>query len=512
MDTIFVESEQGNSLELMIKEIEEIGRGRAARVILLENNSPTLEQRLIAEKRYSLDFGFKSWLTKRLYGIFFQSPFPYSQNYNAIKAAYYIRKVLKILLDYWRKTDPDIPKVADALYTRWDNKAECYCLGTEYIEGRNVLTNEIDSLVYIMEVLNEKLINVGLIGAAWQVESGNALTGVATSNFIFSEEQDQWYWIDAESGVVPPSMKYFKQGKRIGCVPIFDDIDFDKLKRYVAVNFPEIMRKLCSKIYIDLTFYIKILQEHHTAWKETEIAVLRHALRLIKDKDLQEKIRNEYARQKLTQNLTDDKTADEIRRSGFRYITYKIFSSLGDFFVRKGRKYINNKIDEWEKWERLSSEKAQELRNYLVHPDVQEYLKDVGYHIFSTIITPPLVPEAISGSLFATTKNIEFTIPVFISPILRSIYSIYRLFTNRERWKSHVIAGIGGAVPTLGNLPYYITQALVYIPTNQKIREISKFLVYTTASKIGEKTPFFGGLNTRWEHTLLKKIGYSGPT
>src|SRR5919201_2817762 len=121
------DSDEG-SITLRLEHLKMLGRGRGARVDLMRDQR---SNRLIAEKMFGFGRGLSSLLTNALYRLCYQAPFPYRATASAVWAAYYRRKVLRLLTEYWFGR----PCVADALYVRWDAESKAFVLGTEYIAG-----------------------------------------------------------------------------------------------------------------------------------------------------------------------------------------------------------------------------------------------------------------------------------------------------------------------------------------------------------------------------------------
>ena len=115
-----------------------LGGGRAAEVHLVRD---VATGELYAEKLFQAKQSLSEMGRDLIYLACFQAPFPYHTKKHAIEASKYRRNVLKDLTEFWFGK----PLVADAYYTRWDEKAQGYILGTEYIRGRGPKPGEFDS-------------------------------------------------------------------------------------------------------------------------------------------------------------------------------------------------------------------------------------------------------------------------------------------------------------------------------------------------------------------------------
>src|SRR5919108_2704725 len=100
-------------ITLALDHLRTLGRGRGARVELVRDRR---RNRLVAEKVFGVGRGWSSRLVDTLYGLCFQAPFPYRTTASAVWSAYYRRKAIRLLTEYWFGE----PCVADALYVRWD--------------------------------------------------------------------------------------------------------------------------------------------------------------------------------------------------------------------------------------------------------------------------------------------------------------------------------------------------------------------------------------------------------
>ncbi len=106
-----------------------LGMGVGAEVNLVRDPATG---RLCAEKLFRSKPSVSAFIRDTLYWVCFQAPFPYRTNMDAIQAAVFRRKVLRSLTEFWFGR----PLVAEAWYTRWDDTAKAYVLGTEYVAGR----------------------------------------------------------------------------------------------------------------------------------------------------------------------------------------------------------------------------------------------------------------------------------------------------------------------------------------------------------------------------------------
>ncbi len=511
-------TEKNRNIEIEEDNILGSGWGSEVHKINVIDKSESLES-IVAEKRYNLK-GLKGIISRVLYGLIFQAPFPYEQNHSAIRSAFYRRKTLKILTDYWRLEDREIPVVADAYYTRWEKGLQTFCLGTEYIDGKPATPLEIDNLVEIMESLNSRLLDAGFIGSAWQAEPGSKLTGVATQNFL--NKEGKWYWVDIESGVIPPSFKYLREGIRLGTGFVFDDVDAEQLVKYAKENLESIEQHFGRETATDLVENIFNLCTRTNEWKQREVAPFRHGLRIFTDKEFRRGVSEEYLSEKLRNNLIEEESANLIREKPVRYIKRAMYVGINDFLTTFAKRRISQSIYDWQNSEILTDDKARELESYVNSTKVKGYLQDVGVQFFTAALTPPGLTEIVLTGMTAgaaiATKNPEWIIPaglIYLGPsIIRSSYSTARFLADSDRRGSHTIAALSSLLkiiplPGLPHLLYYGTHAPFMGKKNSEIVELSKFLSYKEiVSRAGRITPIFGGEGTRLWNTLLEKTQY----
>jgi hypothetical protein len=292
---VSAESDAG-TLTLSLAFVATLGRGRGARVDLVRD---LRSGRSIAEKVFGCGRGLSPYLTRALYRLCYQAPFPYRSTADAVWAAYYRRKALRLLTTYWFGA----PCVADALYVRWDAVANAFVLGTEYIAGRGPrlsppdprrllrwlgigalpprVADDMDGLLAFMERLRRHLRDSGFIGAQWQVDRR---TLVATANCLF--DGTKWVLVDLESGVPALTLpRYLLQGLRAGRLPLFDDTDFAAVWSYVDRHSRSLAQSLGVEGLRQLRHCLKELEAHEHLWKGGEVAVLRQPGRWLRRAD-----------------------------------------------------------------------------------------------------------------------------------------------------------------------------------------------------------------------------------
>lgn len=157
-----------------------------------------------------------------IYRIAFQAKFPYTHNEAALKAAAHRRKIASFL------TIPRFGKDLVAPVITIDCSHDVCSFVTEYIPGK-LAENTPDVQRFLGEVA-ETFSAAGL--SVWQVQPSNPH---AHTNLIGSPEGG-YTIIDLESAVVTllPGLGQWRSALRMGRVPVFDDIDFDRLRGYIS--------------------------------------------------------------------------------------------------------------------------------------------------------------------------------------------------------------------------------------------------------------------------------------
>ena len=233
------------------------GRGAEARLVAFRNGHDGRKDNTGAEW---VEKVFRpGHLTRLIYWLCFQSPFPYRASQDAVLAAYYRRKVVAKLLRF-AGLDAGI---ADAAYVRWSEADKAFVLGSEFIAGTGLRVDEVDSrglrrvawnwavapllrlcgkqadpepaphseakhLVALMHRIEALLRQAGLVGAGWQV-SPRAL--VSTANLL--HDGTRYVIVDVESGIPALLVPYYvKAALRLKKFPLFDDLDAVTLRAF----------------------------------------------------------------------------------------------------------------------------------------------------------------------------------------------------------------------------------------------------------------------------------------
>lgn len=552
----------GSKGELALEFLARLGGGRAAEVYLVRDNRTG---KLYAEKVFKTQQGLSTSARGLVYRIFFQAPPPYEARESAVRASLFRRKVLRDLTELWFGR----PLVADAYYTRWHEEEKAFVLGTEYIEGRGprpgpinrrffrrLLHNyptrffktitrskfsreknsnwEIDEAVAQLDRFKDKFHQAGFTGSEWQVDK---TLSVPTSN-LRRDASNEWILIDVESAfpaLIRPH--YLWQALKIGSVPLFDDVDFTTLHKYVDGNRVELVDRLGEDRVQTLNGYVEQLEYFTRAWKESEPAIFSHRHRLITAPLLRAKIRQgliDYWQ--ITGRISAEK-AEHLKTSRLRFFGYASWDfarelcslplsipgslkKLGQRLIQtvtwslrlfyyalfsenrlreETERFVNQNIDDWQNSGRLTEAEVAQLRKDVQSPSSAEYLKGFLVQLGLQALEPPVIGYAAVVWLAVYLGSPEILAAIFISPLLRTGYTLYRKLKNRKTGISYRYAFWVGVLPHVGIMAYPAQMSSAN-------PDLSIFLARFQASRFGSHVPLFGGTDSRLEHLCIKAI------
>ncbi len=311
-----------------IRDLRVLGHGRAAEARLVEVTTRTGEVLTCVEKVFC-----PGLLTRAIYRAFYQAPFAYQHNADAILACFYRRRVAAAVLS----ASEESVKVAKPLYVRWDRKSSAWVLASEFISGRGIVPQptdarmirrwlskyflraqsldspppeEIETLLSAMTRVEQLLLDSGLTGSGWQV-CKRAI--VSTANLLRTGES--YTIVDLESGI--PSIlvpAYLRAAFSLGSLPLFDDIDVDKLRAWLVNNRVLTTKKQMHSRRIGLLRDIELLIDHTKKWKASEPAIGRRPTRLF-SADFRNRLRERVLDQWQRRELTSKATIESFRQS-----------------------------------------------------------------------------------------------------------------------------------------------------------------------------------------------------
>ncbi len=564
---ILLPDESRDTIE--IEHINKLGDGRAADVHLVRNRDSGAKY---AEKHFKRN---------RVYELAFQGP-GYETDFDAVRSALYRRKILVDLTELWF----DKPLVADAHYTRWNDENKCNILGTEYIEGNGPKPGDVNyrlirhfvqgtihrlyqsgneaqsgppeptswemkGVVRLMEELQNRFHEAGLIGSEWQVEKR---VHVPASNFIKNSDGD-WILVDTESGIFsqpvqinakygipyPAIPRYVRHGIGKEILLLFDDVDFDMLSAYVDARRGQLAEKLGTKRLGKTDKYIERLEYHTKRWKKGEFALLRNHYHLATDPELRHSAKQGIVEHWKRKGKISDEEASRIEDSNplfYRYLgasianslhvdmlhlvkrfrssgVYRFFTDFGftkevltntwrlftdkNYQIKLARSYVRNETERDFRAGRLARSDVERLNRYLESEDVLEYVSGFATHLSLKMFDLPVISDAIFIGLAYIYDDPKALVPLFFSSALRTAYTGYRMTKNRKKDIPYATALLTGALPRVG-VGAYLVQLYFRNP------ELSTYLARSVASKVGRHFPLYGKKDSRLEHYFMKFV------
>ena len=281
-------------------------------------------------------------LVSMIYWLAFQAPFPYVRNRHALDAAVHRRSIAGLLTQH--RFGKNLVAPALAVQMRQGKLAFI----TRLIPGQPSPHDE-SSTGFLGEV-SELFGQAGL--SVWQVNPNNPH---AHTNLIRTQSGDQII-IDLESALATP----FPAGQvrsvlKAGNIPIFDDIDFARLRAYVEANRKQLGASLGTEGFQKLCQAIASAEESMVAWKSREPRLWGRAAGLA------------------------------YRLLNWRAAADNLVGALNTA-ENKGQEHLATGIGQWEEEGRLSPAEARALRLRLAAPELQAALRHLGAHVALTAL------------------------------------------------------------------------------------------------------------------------------
>ncbi len=212
---------------------------------------------LDAERGAAIKTYTPPFAVRLLYWLAFQARFPYESNERALTAAVHRRGIAGFLTRCRFGKDLVAAISAERIEGRWR-------LVGEFVPGDKV-DNDAETQAFLRDV-TEMFAAAGL--SVWQINPRNPR---AHTNLIRKGNGDLVV-IDLESAVVTPfpAPGQWRAALRSGSVPVFDDIDFERLRAWMGENEAAVQRTLGDD---GLAAFRRAVDEGETsmeAWKGSE--------------------------------------------------------------------------------------------------------------------------------------------------------------------------------------------------------------------------------------------------
>lgn len=548
----------GTYEELHLNRTGRLGSGLSSDVYKTERLRDGL---FYAEKEFREPGGLEGAIASLLYEAVFQAPpAPYSLGEHPVRAALHKRRVIRRISRY----EMGEPLVSDAYYTRVNEKTGSNVMGTELIEGRPPLPPPVDNEMIYRWVFNavagiretvtgknqtrirknvwemDKLIkhmnrfSKIIYNAGFETWQSDPWVSRPAGNFLKRNTDGKWAKADEESGVPAIHPKYLLRSLKTGNMPLFDDVDFGGLNRYVNENRKGIKECLGKVDYEGFLRDVEMLEFHTREWKCEELARFRKKEKPYDRKNLRKakgrwieywgkndviddgeaekimesdsyffsKIRKDIKRHaKHGMDIMVDRMWEKMKKAG-KFMYSALFDE--DYLDERVDHFIDKEIERQVKRAWIDPGNARKIGNYLKSDEwVKENIKGAIAHMDLKIIDPPVIGDFMWVGLWALTGQVPFLIPAAVSPVLRSGYTISRV-VKKKRVKPYIWPFIGGALPKAGFVSSYIPQLIFHSVSNEYDTEY--LLSRGFVDKIGRHTPIIGSEDSVWEHELLKLI------
>ena len=369
-------------------------------------------------------------VVRALYWLAFQSKFPYNNNRQALLAGDYRRKIASMLTIHRFGKDLVAPVTAIEEVNGEFNFI------TEFIPGELAENND-ETKAFLAQV-TEIFAVAGL--SVWQVNPRNPH---AHTNLIRTPEGD-FKIIDLECAVVTPFLAkgQWRSAIRSGNIPVFDDIDFLRLREYIADNEASLVASLGADGLIEFRRNLGHMEYTVCLWKDAEPRVWGKVISRI------------YG------------------LLAARPLVHRSRRAL-EGADRAAQNFLDDGINRWEKEGRIDSVQLAELRTYLASGEVQDALHHMGAHMVLSIAIAIPIPGL--RSLARAGWTVAFWAKVQLARLRRGSSSRPELSGNIHTPLVMLIA----LIPALGGVAYLASK-----PLRRKI------LVRLILDQTGQKLPF----------------------
>ena len=502
----------------------ELGRGRSAVVYRSVDDAG----RDVARKVFVGDAP-----SKVVNYVFFGAPNAYTWNEDATRCALHRRRILSELVEVWFGSTL---RVAPAFDVRWNAEHRAFEMDTGFVPGRHAALHQPfsapgegeyrDLRKRVMRPLQCRLAEAGLDGLVWQAGRGNP---VAVSNFLHagsSGDGHRWAWIDLESGVpalfpinpVDLLTFYLPKSWRHGRA-LFDDVDIDKLRGYVRDQRPDIEAAIGAERFEALIERIDRLGRHQDAWRSMRRVVRSITYRLGRGQITPEQsawYRDRplrwYAREACGTVITGfKKTGHLLARLARKALAFDYpaavravarYLSSQRYRADLARRYVALRIDQWEQRRQLSAADAGFLRERLKAEETGSYITDFGVHIaikpLVKFVQWIMVPALLAAGVLTVASS--GLVILFGGMTVRTLYTTGRMIqaalnADRLPW----VAWLVGLLPMAGNAAY---PAQILFRGAEQQGKLAAFVLYDSATRVGQLLPIWGGRDTATEHRL----------
>ena len=305
---------------------------------------------------------------------------------------------------------------------------------TEFIAGEKVENDE-ETRAFLGQV-TEIFAEAGL--GVWHI---NPCNPHAHTNVSRNADGDPII-IDLESAVVSPipARGQLRSALRSGHIPIFDDIDFPRLRSFIASNESALEGTLGAERLAEFREDVDRGEEAIRAWQDSEPRLWGRLIAGV-------------------YHLLDWK--------GF----YKRFTHMLKGADRAAENLLNLGIERWEMEGRLSTPEAAQLRAQISEGDAQNALHHMGVHLVLSVAIAIPIPGLRSAARFSWT--LLFWIKARVSRIWSRASRSGKKVANVHTPLVMAVA----LVPALGGVAYLASPPL-------RKRNLARLLLDQAATKI----------------------------
>ncbi|MFO8101805.1 MAG: hypothetical protein R6U37_06550 [Dehalococcoidia bacterium] len=180
-----------------------------------------------------------------------------------------------------------------------------------------------------------------------------------------------------------------------------------------------------------------------------------------------------------------------------------LWSSLFDeaYLRRLAELYVTTRIDNWIELGRLTEDEARQLLDRTHLPTVTEYLKGFVIHLEFNIVELPVINNVVVISLAVVLSQLMILLYYFLSPLLRTVYTLSRMLRNRRSGISYGTALFVGMIPKIGTFAYPAQMVTAY-------PALSRFLVRSQVSTLAATVPLIGGTDSRLDRFAIRTADF----
>jgi hypothetical protein len=281
----------------------------------------------------------------------------------------------------------------------------------------------------------------------WQIAPGNPH---AYSNFI-RRPNGELKLIDLESALVSVSYpwKELRAALRDGNFPVFDDVDFVQIRKYVSTHTPELTTSLGPEGLAELIQAIDAAESASLSWKSSEPRIWgRMGAWIYRRLDMSGPIRG--IKRRLDQ-------AEAMSAS-----------------------FLSSAVDRWEREGNIDGKTAKSLRENLGTSEMNVVMKHLGAHMVLSVAIAIPIPGLRSLARFGWTLAFR----------LKGLFGLATGRITKEEYRViksvHTVpVMVLGLVPAVGAVAYAVSEPMLKGPGRMLLDEASSKLPFKLYRRLG---------------------------